>query len=281
MYPNPKEGVKIYQIHIKTPSHTFLCVLHDSDNTVTLFIGGEHTYCIHLQAYKPNSTYDRMGLDIKTANMHELLYDQYCSLTGQFRRKIDTEYIFRLGISVLRSICKWVNRVKFIDASHRECASGASIDLHMMNYLVYGKTWYERNFNAYLSDEDALKFKQKDNAFQALKTTISWDTIKSILGKSIPTVATQSLWEESDSWQSFFRPIFDRIGPAEFCEFSSDFLNTFKMDLLKYNFTDPYFIDLTSYTYLRIEATPYRKPDKASTRKLRKSRRKMADMETT
>ena len=275
----PKEGVKELKINVETPSHTFLCTIHESVDMKTIYLGGLHKYCIKLQAFKPGSVYERSGLDITIATMPELKYE------GTYRRKIDTDYIFKLGISILQSISKWVKKLKFTDTSHRTCSNGTTVELPFMNYILYEKTWYERTFGAYLEKSDQVLFNDVAKKFQELKQTLSWEIVQAMLQtpESIvcekETLYLRDLYRTSKTWSEFFLPIYECMGRNTFCEFVSPFLHIFQTEYMKYSFSSSYYIDLEPphFVPIKIHATEFKK----HTRQTRKNMRvyKFADAE--
>lgn len=70
----PKEGVQEIKLEVAIPSHTFLCTIHETSYPLTMYLGRHTTYCVQLQAYKPGSVYETIG--ILTAKMPELFYNE-------------------------------------------------------------------------------------------------------------------------------------------------------------------------------------------------------------
>lgn len=277
----PKEGVQEIKLEVAIPSHTFLCTIHETSDLLTMYLGGHTTYCVQLQAYKQGSVYETIGIDILTAKMPELFYNELCSLTGAFRRKLDTERIFTLSISILKSICPWITTIQLIDTSHRSCGAG-SIELPMMNYILYGKTWYERMYGAYLRPEDAARRDARYTAFSEMKKTISWETMAHIMQIHYETECiNKTSYDAAASWQEFFEPIYRCLGKDAFCEFALPFLNILQTDVLRYNFLDPYCINIKTFPHIQIHAKTFQQGGNKGTRKRRHYLRRhiLADMQ--
>lgn len=94
-YPVPKAGVKESKIVVKVNLKKLLIVYHESDTSISIYIGGDNTYCAHVIIIKqtPSLTY---------ANFSRLDYDMACDLDNNFKRGVDTNMIFNLMITIVK-----------------------------------------------------------------------------------------------------------------------------------------------------------------------------------
>jgi hypothetical protein len=248
-YDDPKEGTVIAPIVINTDMHSFLCRVYESSERRELEIGGKEVYCMKIQAYKATSSYARAaGIDTSVAVLHEIKFDEFCSLAGKFRPGASTTHLLMLGLTVLRNMFKphkHIKTVKLDDASYKMCSNNSTIDFAFTNYLVHGKTWYERVLDARLSPSDQAVFDAQAKQFHNKKKEIPWISLKAMIGNEIPEWITQELYESAETWQDFFKPIYEKIGSDSFCVFMSPWLFALK-DLMNYNFHKTYYFDLYS-----------------------------------
>jgi hypothetical protein len=289
--PKVREGFSERKIHITTTSYTFLCTIHEDNDVLSMYIGGENIYCVSLQAYKPKSVYDTPDYNIKIASLLELYYDRLCSLTGEMKRKISTDFIFKLGISLLKSVCKWITHLKFTDTSKRVCDSGKTVMLPFMNLLIYDKTWYERMFEAKILEPMKQKiFDDKKEAFNKKKEETPWSVMKKIMKLSdkqiecvtedihptkivLSHVELEKWYTSSTTWHLFFSKLYTCMGAPAFCVFAEPFLFNFQETYLKYYFTDEYVIDITNiikFPYIPVTGKEYIRT-RGKTRKYRKN----------
>jgi hypothetical protein len=71
----------------------------------------------------------------------------------------------------------------FNDASFRTCDNGNQVSLAMMSYITTGKTWYEKNFGAYLESDYLSTFEAAEQKFLKSKMDTSWEALKTTIKK--------------------------------------------------------------------------------------------------
>ena len=220
LYPPVKPGSKSTKIKVKVGNKTFLIVTHESEFSYMIYIGGRDVYCIEVQLLKPS-----IGANISQGFFSKIRYDEGCALDTSFIRGEDSQLILKFLLTYIYYEYPYVKTMAYNDLSTRECNDGSKVNLSEMTYIRTGKTWYEKNFDAYLQPEFSSIFKRKEEKFQELKKVMEWDTINVLTDRSYAEY--KDLYNSSNTWQEFFGTISDKIGITKFCISASPWLSNF------------------------------------------------------
>lgn len=233
-------------------------------------------YCLHASIQKKDSSFGRI-FDISKGNLHKIQFNIQCSLENNFTRGHDTNQILKFILTQIKDKFPWIKNLMFNDASERTCDNGEIISLATLSYLTTGKTWYEKNFGAFLEPSAQKEFKQKEAKFQEQKQKLSWEMMKeSIQGNlPLPEEDMKQLQEESKTWQDFFGGLRDKAGIAEVCEFLSPWVSDFIHQFFEYEFMKTkYVMPVVSYPIQQTITEQQRGGKRLTRRYLRKSLRK-------
>lgn len=254
-YPKPKLGVIETMFVVTIGKKKMKIVFHESDFSTAIYIGGHTEYCAYCSVRKDTLQSVTSCAD---ANLLRLEYNQTCDLDKQFQRNIDTHLIFSLMVAIIRDRFPYVRRLFFNDASYRMCDNATVVELPELYYITSGRTWYETQFGAYLEGDDLVKFKAADEAFQRKKAQLSWETMKGGYLDTVTDDALQQQYDSATTWQEFFRPLRDRLGAAEFCEFVAPWLHRFMSDIMDFSFFSmKYFVDIVSVIPIAYTTEPW------------------------
>ncbi len=267
-YPPAKSHMKTRSLALKVGSKTLRLVIHESDNYVTLYIGGHEKYCIYGFITKEESSIAKTD-DISIGDFSKIHYNLECSLEHDFKRGADTNMILKLFLAYIHKHYPYVKYLKFDDASHRTCDDGQLIDLAEMTYITTGKTWYEKNFGAKLEKSSKTDFIKAEHRFQEMKLKVTWETFSGNFPKEILTEIPdmQKMYEEATTWQNFFGPLRERMGIENFCPFVAPWLEQFMHSYFGTKFIKfKYLMPVEPNTIPFIEQ-PYLKGGKRFTRK--------------
>lgn len=233
LIPPPKHGVIPIRKSVKIGSKSMVMTIHESDTSITIYVGGKDVYCIDIQIMKSN-----LYEDSSIANFNKIRFDVDCSLGSNFVRGIDTNMILKFVITYIHNTYPFVKEMLFNDASTRTCDNGFNVNLSNMSYLLYGITWYQKHFDAYIKDKnDINKVNQNIKLFQEKKKILPWDYIKdSFTSFPISESEMKELYKNTSTWQDFFMAINNRIGISQFCIFISPWIENFINRFLKLNF---------------------------------------------
>jgi hypothetical protein len=249
-------------------SKTLKVTTYETQDTYTIFVGGHELYCIECMIYKPESSFARI-IPTNIARLVQIYYNLNCSLEGNFQRGLDTTRIFQTLCELIRKKYKHIDTVSLTDASFRTCDNGHDVDLAVMTYLRTGKTWYEKNYGAYLDQSDVPKFNTMEQRMHQLKEIMTWNEFKQFI-KGVFLITEkemQMMFETAATWQDFFGPLSDKMGISDFCIFVSPWLGSF-WDLSKHSFSSgTYYIPLKNIPTIEYKPVEYKRGGRRFTAK--------------
>ena len=197
-------------------------VFRESKKSINIFIGGPDKWCIHCEIHKNGGSFKPMGYLVK------IRYDILCSLTHNFSKGKDTKQIMILLLQYLYNNYPSVKELNFNDMSTKKCDNKQDINLAVMTYLYSGKTWYEKNFGAYLADYNINIMNMYIDKLNKAKH-IPWDEMKETINIEYDNI--EELYNNSKIWKEFFETIYKELEIADFCNSISPWIDSF---ILKY-----------------------------------------------
>jgi hypothetical protein len=227
LIPTPRKDIKVNRFIVEAEEKQFIVTLHETPDTYTIYIGGKTKYCAEGFIIKRSSSLQY--LQKNSARLSQVYYDKGCTIDEDFERGVDTRLIIKLLISFIHHYLPHITKIKLSDKSTRTCDNSVEIKLYQFSYIIYGKTWYEKNFNAYLEDDYLKYFSEKAEKFQAKKKELSWDIFKSFTINEFPIDENiiKDLYNKANSWQEFFEPLNKLMTPSKLCIFLAPWLDNF------------------------------------------------------
>ena len=242
-YPEPNPNIHVYNKKISIGKKSLRMLIHESEDTFTLYIGGYTMFCIDALIHKETSRFSRI-IDVQLGYLSHVYYNQTCSLEHNFVRGIDTNRILKILCTYVKNNFPYIKGFIFNDTSTRPCDNGSYINLYEMSYIRTGKTWYEKHFHAYIHPTSLKLFIKTEKEFQEKKKLISWDMMKTYIQTPLPMDESilQTLYDSTNTWQEFFDTISNTIEIDTFCIFVSDWLHGFMMSIFQ--------LDLATIKYI-------------------------------
>ena len=274
----PSGSAEPKTIKLKVGTKSLKLTEYETADTITIFIGGHDKYCIEALLYKPTSEFLTAGHDITEGTLVHIYYNINCSLEHNFLKGVDTNMILKLLVSYIQQKYPYVKKLRFNDTSFRTCNNGTNVELAEMSYIRTGKTWYEKQFHAYMDPEDLESFRKKELNFTNEKKKFTWNLMKSIMrtlpiNETITEEQMQHLFENANTWQDFFGPLSDRIGIPEFCNFVSSWLHSFMLSKFKGSLSfASYILPIDDRNTIDFSESNYTRGGKRFTRKYIKKR---------
>jgi hypothetical protein len=227
-YPVIKGNNNERRLRIRVGTETFLLVVHENNNYINLYSGGFKKYCIYIQIVKEGSQMSNY-FDPSIGNLSRLDYNKECNLNNALIKGDGTKMLVYVLTSYIRTHYPYVKALKFTDTSTIVCDNGTTVSLAEMSYLLHGKTWYERTFNAYLDEKSKPIFDVEDARLQHAKTYISWDLFCQDLNNNpVCKPEWESIYNASTTWHDYFKGIRTQIGENAFCDiFPTTWFNSF------------------------------------------------------
>lgn len=192
--------VRVYRI--QTQSWVFYAkVIKESKNIYIIQIESQNrTECIILY----------VGKNKPDAHLQTLTHDARCSSNQPMPRHIGIRTIVNATIHFLTYQFHYVKQLLINDIAYFTCDNKQVRTSNMM-FLLYGKTLYERYFNAYPDREEPYR------ALQRIYTSIApckipfkvlWEEIFS--RTSLSKKELKTLYDTATSYQDFFKSIYHR-----------------------------------------------------------------------
>jgi hypothetical protein len=272
----PSEYKSVVVETLKVGSKSIKLTKYIGENSDTIYLGGHTKYCIDALIHKPESSFDKRGIDISDAFLSRLYYNESCSLEHDFRRGIDSTMILNLCISYIKKNYTHIRTVSFSDTSYRTCDNGSDVELAEMQYIRTGKTWYQTHFGAYMDSSDTRKLTACSERFQRNKQFMTWKELKSYIKGNLPfdEYLLKDMYESSTTWQDFFGNLSDKMGISDFCSFVAPWLHRFIESELKFYFSSArFYIPVDKIKTIDYKSETYQQADKRFTQKVRRNRR--------
>jgi hypothetical protein len=236
---------------LKIDNHTVILTVYESLSDIDIYLGGVKRWCIHCSIHKDNNKIKQEGFLVK------IRYDMLCSVEEKIQSGGDITKLLKLLIQYIYDTYPDVKFLSFNDLSRRRCDNDSTVNLAVMTYLYSEKTWYEKNFDASIAQQSYHVFDDIIKKWNKSKIETPWHVVKSLIYNynSIPFTEQEleTLYDYKDlsvtktrdeikisSWKDFFKPIFTKIGIAQFCIFISPWLDKFIIQ---------YFNNLMGLTY--------------------------------
>jgi hypothetical protein len=278
--PDKRSDMDEEKYSIQVQGSTYVLTKRWSDSSTLFYIGGKYNYCLECQLFTDKSFMARIT-DITLGDLPHVYYEEECRLDAPFLRGIDTRRILYLMISYIQNTCPTIRGLIFTDKSYRDCDDGQTVDLAILYYLVYKKTWYMAVLGAeFVNEQDKAKFQKAEIAFDAIKKEMSWEGFKDFITVKLPIPEDDMkvMYDTAETWQGFFLKLRDAITASKFCIFISPWVKTFWNKVFRFNFESVKFKFLFSapelQTRLEYTLTKYNQKGGKYTRKNRRIRKR-------
>jgi hypothetical protein len=193
--------MKFYRI--QSGSYVFYAkVLIDADDeTISIYIGSKRRpMCMLILLDSPIAT---------TAILQSVSYDERCSSNEPMPRKIGTRAMVKGAFACIKKLFPMVESVSLTDESTFEC-NGKKVANANMSFILHGKTWYERSFNAEPVNKENYE-ELKELYYHSRLHNVPFSRIwkQSLELTPIPRKEAMEVYKRSSTWCEFYRAIYD------------------------------------------------------------------------
>jgi hypothetical protein len=206
----------------------------------TFKIGGSYNDCVNL-SYSYNN-----GNPI-SAKLPHLMYEPECSIDSDLERGIGSELLIKTLLRYAYKKIKNVNIFYFDDMSHIDCMEKnlskspprkpqRPLKLSYFSIAYNDMTWYEKHFNAKMSDKD--KYNNYLTKIQFLKDNKSKETFERFLEITTPPIEQIAQLKEYYEPAETYRDFFNNIPYKERCSILLPWLSNFMNYYLKDVYSD-------------------------------------------
>ena len=160
---------KTYEVKAGKFNYTIVISGQYYNDTISTFcfqLGGKRKGCVvTLHVSIPikynDERFNFLNQSSHIAKLVHLTYKEGCNLSGDLPREYGTRHMLKTAFSIVINVCPWVKAFKFDDMSQYECQNTV-ISLPYSSIAVYGKTYYEKYYNAFIMGTD-LEADSHDN----------------------------------------------------------------------------------------------------------------------
>lgn len=129
---------------------------------------GEKKTCVDIYVMYPELENELPFINYKLAKLITTHYNEKCSVNEKLERGEGTRHMINTAMYFVSKMCPFIEGFEINDTcadqhsldpakswgdvSTRQCDNNTTIILSYFSITQYGKTWYERNFEAYIGD---------------------------------------------------------------------------------------------------------------------------------
>lgn len=214
--------------------------------TLHYLVGSKSKPCVSLFFYLPSaeSIIGSNLLQIANLNNIEALYSCIENEISQdeFEKYSFGQELMNTILLHLQKFYPYITKLKINDASYIPCNRESKDNLDLLTYSIahYGKTWYERYYNAFLpSTMRQTQYQSEINAFisHEFKSNISWEEFLNVYVMSSSDYTNdfinnnydilEELYNNSLTFPDFFKQLTAQIPKQKKCIFYKYWLEQF------------------------------------------------------
>jgi len=217
--------------HVKVGNYKFNISVYVKDQRgiyqqYTVYVGGTKKGCVEITgSTEPIDEMYKRIIDHTKAYISHVTYAKTCSLEKELEKGLGTRIMLKLALSFVK---KHFNVAEFClqDASNFAC-NNRWISLAHYSIALYGKTWYERYFNARLpQDKIYKKYRQDISYFSSPDKKTSIEAFIQVYAKDQENDQLFiKLFNESKTYNEFFQSLHKQH--VNFCEVTYKWLSDF------------------------------------------------------
>ncbi len=171
---------------------------------------GEKKTCVDIYVMYPEMKKEIPSANYKIAKLITTHYNEKCSIDKKLERGEGTKHMINTAMYFVYKMCPFIEGFDINDASTRDCDNNTTIVLSYFSITGSGKTWYEKNFKAYIADTN-----KRNKYYNTVDTLLSrrlptWDVFEAMFLRGIENeiiYIIKNLYDESDTYQILFKNI--------------------------------------------------------------------------
>ncbi len=223
-------STEYYQL--KTADYSFYLTIVKNKGLDTLSIGGKKANCVSISINTPESLLVERGYHkVDEATLPILAWDSQCAISPNLQRGLGTIHMIQTALSEAKKRYPYIKLFTLTDNSTITCDNTKAILLCFFSIAEYSKTWYERQFGAYIYDD---KFKQRyTNGIKVLHDPtlkLDWDSFESLL-KPYTTAENISIlkpyYVKTSTYAEFFNQLLEKEGKRKLCVYIVNWIDIF------------------------------------------------------
>jgi len=219
-------------------TYNFIATIKTCDNVMltyhTIMLGGNKQDCVNIIVNEPKDERFASVFPPSIAKIPHLSYSTDCCLSSALDSGEGTRHMIRTALKFTKSRFPAIQTFELTDASKFQCADGIEISLAHYSIAIYGKTWYERHFNAIMKDERVRGLYSKAvEQFTGEKPSLLYEILfqEYYFQFEDTFLKLKPLYEKSNSISQFIQAIKTEF-PEDFCNLTHTWLEPFVNSLL-------------------------------------------------
>lgn len=141
---------------------------------------GEKKTCVDIYVMYPEIQNEIPNAKYKFAKLITTHYNEKCSTDEKLKRGEGTQHMINTAMYFISRMCPFIEGFEINDMSRRECDNNTTIVLSYFSITKHRKTWYEKNFEAYI--EDTRKHNNKEQS----KMEIYKEKVNTLMSQTLP-----------------------------------------------------------------------------------------------
>jgi len=119
--------------------------------------------CVDIYVMYEELANELPNINYKLAKLITTHYDERCSVDERLQRGEGTQHMISTALTFVSKMCPFIEGFEINDASTRQCDNNTTITLSYFSITKYQKTWYEKNFGAYIPTEYVRSIRRQTN----------------------------------------------------------------------------------------------------------------------
>jgi len=158
----------------------------------------------------------------RKADLGGVMFNRNCPANKELARKEGTVSLVRCALKVILLLYPSITHYTLTDKSWFECRN-RNVHLCNHNFLLYGKTWYQRHFEATnrsgLTERTMKRFDRVLSKKPTERFSVFWGRFDKLIRNSscykdirdrLGTI--RQMYETCDDWHDFFRNVHEQVG---------------------------------------------------------------------
>lgn len=217
---------------LKTSDYSFYLTIVKNKGLDTLSIGGKKGNCVSISINTPDSLLVERGYHkLDEATLPILAWDSQCAVSPNLQRGIGTIHMIKTALSEAKKRYSYIKLFTLTDNSTITCDNTKGIPLLFFSIAEHSKTWYERQFGAYIVDPSLNK--RYHNGILTLndaEVKLDWNSFESLL-KPYTTAENISIlkpyYVETATYAEFFKQLLKKEGKRKLCTHIVNWIDVF------------------------------------------------------
>lgn len=225
----------------------------------------EKKTCVDIYVMYPEAKKELPFINYKLAKLITTHYDEKCAVNEKLKRGEGTQHMINTAMYLSLKMCPFIEGFEINDtfaelqnldpakswgdASTRQC-NNTTITLSYFSITLYGKTWYEKNFGAYIGDSS-----KRNKYLHTIQTLLNlklsdWDIFNSMFLRDTSREVKDILLKEynkSRTYGDLFKNI-NKLGISNACIYLQSWIDNLMLttDLRNYILFTQWIIPATS-----------------------------------